>query len=206
MKPATWPTAISSREDAIRAASVPDADRHGPASRHVAERAMRHGDDCRWQQVARGSSSPSPARRKLRHQPASGSCARRGNRARHVEVLQALRENDEVLTGAKIDPFAKAILCPANPIAHMQDLVDASPYPQEGFAEAQRAYDMCARRCADISKQPDVTLPALSRSDSSQPHATARHGICTSPTWRGRSRSEQPLAGLLEMLPSQRRV
>jgi len=131
--------------------------------------------------------------RLLPHAEASAAGRQRFCRDRAIGqgMLEVFKRFERrVLTGARIHPFAQSHPVSGDRALRHAHLVDASPYGQEGFGGAQAPTTWCARRWGYL-RQPD-SRSAVSASDSS----TARYGrawrICTSPTWRGARRSEQP--------------
>lgn len=84
-------------------------------------------------------------------------------------------ENEDVLTGQKIDPFAQTHPVDGDRIAHLQDLVDASPYKdKKDSPEAQHAYDMVRAKMRGYLERPDITLRRYPPSDTSKPARYAR--------------------------------
>ncbi len=91
-----------------------------------------------------------------------------------VDVFKRF-ENDEVLTGQKIDPFAQSHPVSGDRIAHLEDLVAASPYKdKKDTPEAQHAYDMVRAKMRGYLERPDITLRRYPPSDTSKPARYAR--------------------------------
>lgn len=84
-------------------------------------------------------------------------------------------ENEEVLTGSQIDPFAQSHPASSERIANLQSLVERSAYhDKKDSAEAQHAYDMVRAKMRGYLERPDITLRRFPVSDTSKPARYAR--------------------------------
>ncbi len=91
-----------------------------------------------------------------------------------LEVFQRF-ETEEVLSAQRQDPFASDHPAPADRIAALQTLVDASPYrDKKDSAEAQYAFDMMQSKLRGYVQRPDVSLRQYPVTDTSKPARYAR--------------------------------
>jgi predicted Zn-dependent protease len=91
-----------------------------------------------------------------------------------LQVFQRF-ESEEILSAQQQDPFASDHPAPADRIAALQALVDASPYrDKRDSAEAQYAFDMMQAKLRGYVQRPDVTLRQYPETDTSKPARYAR--------------------------------
>ena len=91
-----------------------------------------------------------------------------------LEVFKRF-ENQEILMSQHIDPFAQSHPAPADRIASLQGLVDASPYRDvKDSPAAQYAFDMIRAKLRGYIDRPEVTLRRYPESDQSKPARYAR--------------------------------